>query len=161
MTGSGEFLVALIMAVGLAGVLVPVLPGLLLVWGAGLVWTVADGGGAVRWTVFGVLTALLAAATVAKYALPARSASVRGAPLTSLLAGAAGAVVGFFVIPVVGAPVGGVAGIYLAELGRLRDGRRAWDATRAALVAIGIGVLVELGVGVLMVLVWLGGVLAT
>jgi uncharacterized protein len=161
MSTGGQWLVALVMAVGLAGVLVPVLPGLLLVWGAGLVWTIADGGGAVRWTVFGVLTALFVGATVAKYVLPARSAAARGAPLSTLLAGAAGAVVGFYAIPVVGALIGVVAGIYLAEYARLREARAALVATKAALVAIGIGVLIELGAGVIMVLVWLGGVLAT
>jgi uncharacterized protein YqgC (DUF456 family) len=65
------------------------------------------------------------------------------------------------VIPVVGVVVGGVAGIYVAELARLRDGGRAWTSTRAALVAIGIGVLIELTAGVLMIGVWALGVLAT
>jgi uncharacterized protein YqgC (DUF456 family) len=115
----------------------------------------------VRWSVLGVLTALLIVGSVAKYLLPARSAAARGAPLTSLVAGAAGAVVGFFVIPVVGAPVGGVAGIYLAEYLRLQHGGRAWVSTRAALVALGIGLLVELTAGVLMIGVWLLGLLAT
>jgi uncharacterized protein YqgC (DUF456 family) len=161
MTTGGQLLVAFAMAVGLAGVLVPVLPGLLLVWGAGLVWTIADGGGPVRWAVFGVLTALFVGATVAKYVLPARSAAAQGAPKTTLLAGAAGAMVGFFVIPVIGALIGVVVGIYLAEYARLRVPREALVATRAALIAIGIGVLIELGVGVLMVLTWLVGLLAT
>jgi uncharacterized protein YqgC (DUF456 family) len=161
MTTGGQWLVALVMALGLAGVLIPVLPGLLVVWGAGLLWTVADGGGAVRWTVFGVLTALLVAATVAKYVLPARSAAARGAPLTTLLAGAAGAVVGFFVIPVIGAAIGGAAAIYLAEYVRLGEGKAALVATKAAVIAIGVGVLIELAAGLLMVLIWLGGVLAT
>jgi uncharacterized protein len=161
MTTGGQWLVALAMAVGLAGVVVPVLPGLLLILGAGLWWTIADGGGAVRWGVFTVLAALFVVATVAKLVLPARSAAARGAPMSTLLAGAVGAVVGFFVIPVVGALVGGVAAIYLAEYLRLREHRAALDATKAALVAIGIGVLIELAAGVLMVLVWLGGLLLT
>lgn len=158
MTGSEQFLVGLAMAAGLVGVFVPVIPGLLLIWAAGLWWTVADGGGALRWTVLGVLTALLVLGTVAKYVLPARSAAARGAPLSTLVAGAAGAVVGFFVIPVVGVLVGGVAGIYLAEYARLHDGGRAWVSTRAALVAIGVGLLIELTAGVLMIGVWLLGV---
>ena len=69
--------------------------------------------------------------------------------------------VGFFVIPVVGVLVGGVLGIYLAEYARLRDGGQAWVSTRAALVAIGVGMLVELTAGVLMFGVWLLGLLAT
>ena len=161
MTGGEELLVGALMVAGLVGVLLPVLPGLLLIWGAGLWWTIADGGGPARWTVFGVLTVLLLVGTVAKYVLPARSAAARGAPATTLVAGALGAIVGFFVIPVVGLLVGGVAGIYLAELVRLQDGRRAWTSTRAALVAVGIGVLIELTAGVLMIAAWAAGVLAT
>jgi uncharacterized protein len=157
-TESEQLLVGLAMAAGLVGVLVPVVPGLLLIWAAGLWWTVADGGGAVRWAVFAVLTALLAVGTVAKYVLPARSTAARGAPASTLVIGALGAVVGFFVIPVVGVLVGGVAGIYLAEYRRLRHGGRAWASTRAALVAIGIGLLIELTAGVLMLGTWLLGV---
>jgi uncharacterized protein len=160
-TGGGQLAVGLAMVVGLIGVLVPIVPGLLLIWLAGLAWTIADGGGPARWTVFAVMTVLFVVGTTAKYLLPAHTAAARGAPATTLVAGAAGAVVGFFVIPVIGLLIGGIAGIYLAELTRLRDGRRAMVSTRAALVGIGIGVLVELTAGVLMIGSWLVGVLVT
>jgi hypothetical protein len=39
----GELLVAAVMVVGVAGVVVPVLPGLFLVWAAGIVWVWLDG----------------------------------------------------------------------------------------------------------------------
>jgi uncharacterized protein len=161
MTDAEQLLVGLAMVAGLVGVLVPVVPGLLLIWAAGLWWTIADGGGLVRWTVFGVLTALFVLGTVAKYVLPARSAAARGAPASTLVIGALGAVVGFFAIPVVGVLVGGVLGIYLAEYRRLGDGGRAWGSTRAALVAIGIGLLIELTAGLLMLGGWLIGLLVT
>jgi uncharacterized protein YqgC (DUF456 family) len=160
-TGGEQALVGAAMAVGVLGVVLPLLPGLLLIWAAGLWWTIADGGGPARWAVFAVLTALLVAGTVTKYVLPARSAAARGAPASTLLAGAVGAVIGFFVIPVVGLVVGGVAGIFLAELARLGDTRQAGIATRAALVAIGVGVLVELTAALAMVLTWLVGLLVT
>lgn len=158
MTESEELLVGLVMVAGLVGIVLPVLPGLLLMWAAGLWWAIADGGGVTRWVVLGVLTALLVLGTVTKYVLPARSAAARGAPVSTLVIGALAAVVGFFVIPVVGLLIGGIAGIYLAEYARLRDGGQAWTSTRAALVAIGIGVLIELTAGVLMLAVWLLGV---
>ena len=69
--------------------------------------------------------------------------------------------IGFFVIPIIGLIVGGVLGIYLAEFVRLREPGRAWDSTRAALVAIGIGMLIELTAGLLMFGVWLTGVWIT
>jgi uncharacterized protein YqgC (DUF456 family) len=156
-----QLLVGVVMVVGIVGIVLPVLPGLLLIWAAGLWWTIADGGGAARWTVLAVMTALLVVGTIAKYVLPARSAAARGAPIGTLVIGAVCAVIGFFVIPVIGVIVGGVLGIYLAEYARLREPRRAWDSTRAALVAIGIGLLIELTAGVLMFGVWLLGVWAT
>jgi uncharacterized protein len=157
---AAELLVLLVMLVGLVGVLVPVLPGLLLVWAAGVAWAWLDGGGAARWSVVLVMTAVLAAGTVLKYALPARSATTSGAPRSTVLLGAVGAVVGFVVIPVVGLVVGGVGAVYLAELRRLGDGAAAWRSTRAVLVGVGLGVLVELVAGVLAVAVWVVGVLA-
>jgi len=71
-----------------------------------------------------------------------------------------GAVVGFFVIPVVGLPIGGLAGLYLAELRRTSDTVIAWRTTRATLVAVGLASLVQFLVGVAMALVWAGWVLA-
>jgi uncharacterized protein YqgC (DUF456 family) len=161
MSGEAQALVGIVMVAGIVGILLPVLPGLLMIWAAGLWWTIADGGGATRWTVFAVITALLVVGTVVKYVLPARSAAARGAPVSTLVIGALGAIVGFFVIPVVGLIVGGVVAIYLAEYVRLHDAGRAWTSTRAALVSIGIGLLVELTAGVFMFGVWLLGVWVT
>jgi uncharacterized protein YqgC (DUF456 family) len=160
-SGAAELLIGLTMLLGLVGVVVPVLPGLLLVWAAGVAWAWLDGGGALRWTVAGVLTILLLTGTALKYALPARSATGAGAPRSTLLLGAIGAVVGFFVIPVVGFVVGGVGAVFLAELSRLGSAAAAWRSTHAVLIGVGIGMLVELGAALLMVVVWLLGVLAT
>src|SRR6185503_9532387 len=121
------------MAVGLVGVVVPVLPGLLLVWGAGVAWAWLDGGGALRWSFAAILTLLFVAGTTLKYVLPARSATGAGAPRSTLLLAAAGAVVGFFVIPVVGIVVGGAGVVFLAELARLGSAGAAWQSTRAVL----------------------------
>lgn len=153
MSVEGELLVLLVMAAGLVGIVVPVLPGLLLIWGAGIFWAWADGGGA-RWAVAALLTLLLVGGSVAKYTLPARSASGAGAPRRTLVLGALGAVAGFFVIPVAGLLVGGVAAVFLAEWQRLGEPAPAWRSTRAVLVGVGIGLLVELAAGVLMIWLW-------
>ncbi len=161
MSTTGELLVGLAMVAGVVGVVVPVLPGLLLSWAAGLVWVWQDGGGPTRILVGVVLTGLLVAGTGAKYLLPARSASGAGAPRSTLLAGIVGAVAGFFLIPFVGVVVGGVGAVYLAELQRLRDRAAAGRSTWAVLKAVGIGMLVELVAAVLMLGTWLLGVWAT
>ena len=153
MTPAAELLVLLVMLAGLVGVVLPVLPGLLLIWGAGIVWAWV-GGGPGRWAVAVIMTLLLVVGTVTKYVLPARSATGAGAPRRTLVAGVLGAVFGFFVIP-------GVGGIYLAELARLGTASAAWRSTRAVLLGVGIGMLVELATGVLMVALWGAAALAT
>ena len=149
-------LVGLVMLVGLLGVVVPLLPGTALVLAAGVAWAalvVEDGS--TRWVVVGVMAALFLAGLVLKYALPGRHLSGR-LPRRTLLLGAVGAVVGFFLLPPLGLLLGGVLGVYLAEA--QRDRADAWRSTRSVLTAIGLGVLAELAAGVLMVAVWLLGV---
>src|SRR5829696_1132447 len=149
----------LAMAVGLVGVIIPVLPGLLLVAAAGLAWAImADG--AAPWVVFGVMMLALVIGTVAKYVLPGRSLKQAGAPKSTLALGAIGAVAGFFLIPVIGLLVGAIAGVYLGELRRLSDGRTAWRSTVATGKAIGVGILIELAAGMVAVGIWLISVLA-
>jgi uncharacterized protein len=138
----------------LAGTLLPFVPGLALIWGAGLVFGLVGGFGAVGAVAFGVMTVLLAAGTVAHYALPTRYGAARGASRSALVAGLALGVVGFFVIPVVGLPLGAALGVLLAERQRTSDWPSAWYRTRGVILGFGLGALAELGAGVLMVVTW-------
>ena len=155
-----EVVLAVVMLAGLVGVVVPILPGLLLIVGASVVWAVADPG-PVTWIVAGVVAAIGLAATVAGAVLPARRAAATGAPRSTLVAGAAGMVVGFVALPVVGALVGFPAGVYVAERLRLRDGRAARATTLATLRGIGVGIAVQLVAGVAMIGIWLVAAIAT
>lgn len=160
MSSTGLWLVGLAMVVGLVGTILPFLPGLPIIWVAGLVWAL-NTDGTTRWVVLAVLTVLLVVATIAHYALPAKSLGGRGAPKSTLLIGAVCAVVGAFVVPVVGFPLGGVVGVYAAEARRTGSTTEAWASTKLVMKAFGIGMLVEVTAGVLMVLTWLAGVALT
>jgi hypothetical protein len=150
--------VGLVMLVGLVGVLVPLLPGTALILAAGIGWAVlVVGEGTTRWVVVGVMAVLLAAGMVLKYALPGRSMAGR-LPRQTLLLGAVGAGIGFFVLPLVGLLVGGALGVYLGETRRASDRAEALRSTLQVLKAVGLGVLAELTAGVLMVGAWLIGV---
>ena len=153
-----EVLVALAVAVGLAGILVPVLPGSVLVMAALLVWA-WDLGNATGWVVFGVAAAILLVGAVVKYVVPNRRMKVAGVPSSTQWIGAAAGIAGFFVIPVIGLFIGFVVGVYAAE--RRRVGREAWPSTVAALKAVGVSILIELAAGVAATFVWVGGVVAT
>ena len=152
-------LVGLVMLVGLVGVLLPLLPGTALILAAGVGWAVlVVGAGTARWVVVGVLALLLLGGLVLKYLLPGRSMAGR-LPRQTLLLGAAGAGAGFLLLPPVGLLLGGALGVYLGEARRSSDRAEAWRSTLQVLKAVGLGMLAELGAGVLMVGSWLVGVL--
>jgi uncharacterized protein len=154
-----EIGVAIAIVVGIAGVVVPGLPGTLLVGGAVLVWAITLGEAA-GWVVFAVVVLWLLLGTVVKYAVPGKKLKSVGIPNTTLWAGAAGAIVGYFVIPIVGVLIGFPLGIYAAEYQRL--GReQAWPSTRSALKAVGLSMLIELMACALAAGTWAAGVAAT
>jgi uncharacterized protein len=148
-------LALLVMLVGLIGVVVPVLPGLLLVWLASVGSMLYLGLDVAGWVLAGVLTALFAAGTGATIWLPARQGRRGGVPLRSLLTALVGAVVGFFVVPVIGFLVGAFGGLLLGERQRHGDWSPALASVGQVLRAYGIGIVVELVVGVTMIGVWL------
>jgi uncharacterized protein len=69
------------------------------------------------------------------------------------------AVVGFFVIPVVGFFIGFPLGVYLEERRRLGPHAAAWRSTREALRAMGLSILIELTATALAAGAWLAVVL--
>ena len=157
---SAEIVLGLVMLVGLVGVIVPVLPGLLLVIGAAVVWAI-DRGGATAWTVAAVVSAIGVAGIVAASVLPARRTASAGAPPWVVVAGIAGLVIGFFAVPVIGALIGFPAGVFVAELLRHRHPGPAWRATRDALKSVGLGIAIQLASGVAMIAIWAVAVAAT
>lgn len=158
---SVEVVVALVIAFGLAGILVPILPGGSLLVAAGvLVWALWLGA-TTGWVVFAVAAVLLAAGIVVKYAVPGRRLKEAGVPLSTQVVGAVLAIVGFFVIPVIGLVIGFVVGVFLAELRRLRASSAAWRSTKHALRAAGLSILIELTAGILATVAWVVGVILT
>jgi uncharacterized protein len=146
---------ALLVAVGIVGIVLPVLPGLVLVVAGIAVWAVPRGD-AVAWTVLGVAVAMVVVGSVVKYLLPGKRLRESGVPGRTIAAGAVLGVIGFFVIPVVGLFLGFVLGVYLVELTRLGSHDRAWPSTRQALAAVGWSIVIELAAGLLAAAVWVG-----
>ncbi|MGI9125953.1 MAG: DUF456 domain-containing protein [Mycobacterium sp.] len=160
MSTGGLILTALAIAVGLAGILVPLLPGTLLVYGAIAVWAFIEHT-TVAWVVLGVVTALLGAGVLIKYLWPVKRMRAADVSAVTMAAGGVLGVIGFFVIPVVGLLVGFVAGVYLAELIGRRDRKRAWASTVHAVKGAALSVGVELSAGLLATAAWVVGVVLT
>ena len=135
-------LTAVLLLVGCLGVILPVLPGSVTIVVGLLVWafTVQAVEG---WVVLAVGSVLALVGMAASAVLTGARLKRRQIPNRSLLYAAVGAVVGLFLIPVVGIFVGFFVGLLLSETARQRDLRTALDSSWAALKAAGVGIIVE------------------
>jgi uncharacterized protein YqgC (DUF456 family) len=152
-------LIALAMAVGLIGTLLPLLPGLPIIWAAAFVFGLAEGFDRTGAVAFTLITLVGVAGVSAGLILPHRRVAARGAPASTVAAGVVLGIVGFFAIPVVGLVLGAVGGVLLAERARTGDWDVAWTTTKDLLVGFGIGVAVEFAAGLAMILCWVAWVL--
>ncbi|MGY4965341.1 DUF456 domain-containing protein [Streptomyces sp. 1222.5] len=147
-------LVGVVIALGVCGVLVPGVPGSWLVW-AGVLWWALTDPRPVAWAVLVGATAVLLLSLVVRWALPPRRLRESGAtPRMGVYAGA-GALLGFVLLPVVGAMPGFLAGVYLHERLRLGGHAEAVAAVRTTMRAGGSSVLAELFACLLTAGAWL------
>ena len=151
--------VGLVMAVGLAGVLLPFIPGLPLIWAGAFLYGVMEGFGGTGVVAMIVITAIMVAGITSKLLVPKRRATASGAPRSTLVVGLILGVVGFFVVPIVGLPLGAALGVLLAERRRTDDWDAARRSTKEVIVGFGIGALLELAAGIAMIVTWVAWVL--
>ena len=142
------------MAIGVLGTLLPVVPGVGLVWLAALGWGVVTGFDGVGIVSMALITALAAAGVYLGLRIPQKAATAEGLSKLGLVVGLGGALVFAFVLPVLGAPIGFVLGVWLVRLldtGDARSALRSSIRTTGALIrASAAQFVVALGMG----LVW-------
>ncbi len=144
--------------VGATGIIVPVLPGSMLIAISLLAWALAVGN-ATGWVVFGVGVTFVAAGMASSAVLTGRAMKKKSIPGRSVVVGLLLGIVGFFVIPVVGLLVGFAVGLFASEFLRQKDAKAAVSSSLAALKATGLGILAEFGFAALAAGTWGVGVL--
>lgn len=145
------------MVVGFVGIVVPLLPGLPLIWAAVLIWTLETQRQA-GWVVLAIATVLTLLGVLLRFLLPGRYMARAGVTTSSTVAAAVLGIAGFLVIPVVGVFLGFALGIYLAERIKVGTHATAWPSTKQALKAIALSIGIELLTGLTIVTTWLIGV---
>lgn len=138
--------------VGLAGIVFPVLPGSILIGAGALAWAIW-GTSSWGWVAFGVAAVLLAVGGISSWLLTGKSLQQRQVPKWPITVGLLLGIVGMFLLPGFGLPIGFVLGLLLAEWYRVRDFRKAAATSWETVKALGVGILVELGCAMLAVAV--------
>jgi uncharacterized protein len=147
----------LLLAVGVLGTIIPVLPGPLLIIAALLIWALVLAN-PVGWIVFAIGTLLAVVGMLASAVLTGRRLRERKIPSHSIVIGLVCGVAGMFLIPVVGLILGFMLGLFLSESARQRDFSHALSSSWAALKATGVGILVAFTCASLAGTAWIIGV---
>ena len=152
-------LAAVVMLLGLAGVVLPALPGLALIWLAALGYGLLAGWGASGPWLFGLITLLGLAGLGSELWVTSAGARVAGASGWSVLAGIVLGLIGLLFFSPIGAVIGLALGILGAEYLRLKDWRKALSAAGGTLASCGVSYGVKLLLGMVMIGAWVAWVL--
>lgn len=161
---SASFLIILVSALlvlaGIVGAVVQIWPSAPFIGGGILLWAFTVNT-PLAWGIFAFTAFILVIAFIAKFVIPGKKLTQSGIPNSTLILGLVGAVVGYFIIPVVGFIVGMVAAIYIVEYLRLQSTQEAWKSTLEALKVVGLSIVIELLAALVATSAWIGGLIFT
>jgi hypothetical protein len=156
------------MLIGLIGIVIPILPGILLIWLTVLAYAVVDGFQAIDWISFIFITIIGLITGTADIWLALLGAKTGGAAKRAMFFGFIGGVLGFFllgaVLPVVGNLFGGIigyaVGVLLGQYQKFQDWNVAFKASVGGVVGWGVASVVQIAGGLLMILIFIWQVLS-
>jgi uncharacterized protein len=154
-----ETLTLFALIVGLLGLIVPIFPGLVIMWLGTLVYAILQSAAgnmtAWKWVIFGIITVLMIAGSIADNLIIAQKMRDKYIPWSSILfAFAASLIASLFFTPLIGL-VAAPAGLFLAESRRLKDREAAVDSTKAYMIGWGWAFGARFLIGLVMIGFWM------
>jgi uncharacterized protein YqgC (DUF456 family) len=154
-----ETLTLFALLVGLAGLFIPIFPGLTVMWLATLIYALVQAASekmaTLDWVLFAVITLLMVIGNIVDNVIIAKNVRDKQVPWSSIILGfLAGILASLFFTPLIGifaAPLG----LYAAENSRLKDQKAALDSTRAWLTGWGMSLAARIAIGMVMVGLWM------
>jgi uncharacterized protein YqgC (DUF456 family) len=154
-----ETLTLFALIVGLLGLIVPVFPGLVVMWlGALLYALIQNAAGDMtgwKWLIFGIITVLMISGSIVDNFIIAFKMRDKYIPWSSILfAFAAGIVASIFFTPLIGLVAAPVA-LFLAESRRLRNNEEAVASTKAYMIGWGWAFSARFLIGLTIIGFWM------
>jgi uncharacterized protein len=143
------------MAVGL--LVIPILPGLVIIWVSALGYGIAAGFGMLGWVMFALITVLMLTGSIVDNVLMGAQAHKEGAPWWVVLIAMAAAIVGSLVIPIpiIGGILAALLVLFLIEWARLKDAKKALNSMKGMLIGCGWAFVIRFIIGLVMIGLWL------
>jgi hypothetical protein len=144
-----------IMLVGLFGLIVPVFPGIAVIWLTALGYGVTTGFTTLGWVLFTVITVLFITGAVIDNILMSAKAHKEGAAWSSLVFGVLAGILGTIFFPPFGGLIAAPLVVFLIEYIRQRDFKKALLTLRGLAIGWGSAFVVRFLIGAAMIGVWL------
>ena len=145
----------LVMVIGVIGIVLPIIPGTVLIFLAAMVYAFLEGFQTIGWGTLVVLGLLSVLATTADLWASTAGAKIGGASGWSIVIGMIGGLVGFVLFNLLGAILGAVLGVLLTEIARVGDWRQALKAGSGWLLGWALSTVFQLAIGLIMVAIFI------
>jgi hypothetical protein len=145
----------IVMAVGLFGLIVPVFPGITVIWLAALGYGVVIGFSTLGWVLFAVITVLLIVGVTIDNVLMGAKARKEGAAWSSLALGWLAGILGTIFFPPLGGIIAAPLVVLLLEYLRQHDFNKALASLRGLAIGWGASFVVRFFIGLAMIGIWL------
>ncbi|NOY97985.1 MAG: DUF456 domain-containing protein [Chloroflexi bacterium] len=143
------------MLVGLFGLVIPIFPGLVIIWLAALGYGLAHSFTTLGWIMFAVMTVLMIIGNVMDGVLMGAKALESGASKSAIWIALAAAVVGSLLLSPLGGLLLAPLALFLAEMARGHDKQEAWTITRGLMTGWGWSFVLRFIIGLVMIGLWM------
>ena len=158
-SGFANAVLPLVTGLAMVGGLIslPILPGLVIIWAAALIYGIFAGFGTLGWIMFALITVLMIAGTVIDNILIGTQTHKEGAPWWVILLALVAAIIGNFVIPIpiIGGILAALLTLFVIEWLRRKDWRKALTSLKGMVVGWGWAFVIRFIIGVVMIGLWL------
>ena len=143
------------MLVGLALLIIPIFPGITVIWLAALLYGIVTGFDTLGIVILVLITLGMIVGVTVDNVLMGAGARQGGASWLTIGVALIAGIAGTILLPPIGGLIAIPLAIFLLELLRKREWRGAWRATRGVALGWGLSFLVRFGIGLVMISAWL------
>ena len=149
-----RIVVLAIMLFGLLGLIIPVLPGLVIIWVPALVYGLVTGFNWTSGLLFAGMTVLMIVGNLVDNLVMGAKAKQQGASWLAIGVALVAGILGSIAFPPFGGLIAALIGLFAVEMLRLKDLQLAFESARSMAIGCGWAAVIRFGMGIVMILLW-------
>ena len=143
------------MLIGLFGLVVPVFPGVTVIWLLTLAYGIIFDFGTLGAWLFGLLTLLAVIGELSDNVLMSGRAYREGASWYAIVLATLAGLIGSVLLTPLGGIAAALGALYLVEYLRQKDAHLAWRRTKSMAIGLGWAFVARFSIGVVMIVLWI------